>query len=120
MKIDILKIIDRGIANKERLWLKVLTSTDLTHFVVFATSYTSPDSISNFPRNTYWFNSKLVKPGDSVVLYTKSGTESETINKDGTTTHFLYWGLNNTIWNKTDDCAVLLEVDSWQTSKRGE
>lgn len=120
MKIEIVKILDRGGANKERLWLKVMANADLKYFIVFDTTYTSPNSISNLQRHAYWFKPKEVKAGDYVILYTKAGTESEQINEDGNKTYFMYWGLEKTIWNKTDDCAVLFEINSWQTSKQGE
>jgi len=120
MKIEIVKIIDRGLANKERLWLKVVANTNLQYYIVFDTTYTSPNSISNLQRHAYWFKSKEVKAGDYVVLYTKQGTPSEVVGENGTKTHFLFWGLDRTIWNDTGDCAVLFEVNSWQTSKQGE
>jgi len=117
MNIEIVNIIDRGEANKERLWLKVLSSTNLSYFIVFDTTYTSDNSISNLQRHAYWFNPKEVRGGDYVVLYTKPGKNSEEKNDDGSTTHFLYWGLDKTIWNKQGDCAVLFELKTWQTSK---
>ena len=119
MKIEIVRILDRAVANKERLWLEVIEDTDLKYFIVFDTTYTSETSISNLQRNAYWFKPKQVKAGDYVVLYTRPGTPSEQINEKGTNTHFLYWGLKNTVWNDTGDCAVLFELNSWQTSTRG-
>lgn len=119
MKIEIVQILDRAVANKERLWLKVLADTDLQYFIVFDTTYTSDTSISNLQRHAYWFAPKPVKTGDYVVLHTKEGTPSQQTNKNGTTTHYLFWGLKNTVWNDTGDCAVLFEVNFWQTSKRG-
>lgn len=117
MKIEIVNIVDRGVANKERLWLKVIATTNLNYFIVFDTTYTSQNAISNLQRHAYWFKPKEVRAGDSVVLYTKSGTPSEQKNQDGSTTHFMFWGLEKTVWNNSGDCAVLFEVNSWQTSK---
>lgn len=117
MKIEIIDVLDRGVGNKERLWLKVNGDTNLKFYIVFDTTYTSSDSISNLQRHAYWFKPKSVHAGDSVVLYTRSGTPSSQLNKDGTTSHFLFWGLEKTIWNVKEDCAVLFEVNSWQTSK---
>lgn len=116
MKMQIVRIADRGIANMERLHLRVLADTSLEFFVVFDTTYTSSDKISNLQRHAYWFRSKPVKAGDNVILYTRMGTPSEDRKADGTTTHFLFWGLDHTIWNKVGDCAVLFEVNSWATS----
>ncbi|MDD4993029.1 MAG: hypothetical protein PHR83_12430 [Paludibacter sp.] len=117
MKLEIIKIIDRGVAGKERLWLRVLAECDLSYFIVFDTVYTSQNSISNIQKNAYWFNSKKVKTGDYVILYTGRGTPSISTNNDGTINHFLYWGNDKTIWNKQGDCAVLFELNSWMTSK---
>ena len=119
MKIEIIQILDRGVANKERLWLKVLANTNLQYFIVFDTIYTAESTISNLQRHAYWFNAKEVKAGDYVVLYTGSGSPSEQRKEDGSTTHFLFWGLEKTIWNTKEGCAVLFEINSWQTSKYG-
>src|SRR5208282_4518684 len=115
MKLEITQIVDRGVINKERLWLKVLANTNLQYFVVLSTFYISENSISTFPKYAYWFLSKEVKTGDNVILYTGSGTPSTEINNMGSTNHFLYWNLEKTIWNKKEDCAVLFEVNTWQT-----
>ena len=118
MKIEIVKILDRAVGNKERLWLKVLANTNLSYFVVFDTTYASNGRISNLQRHAHWFSPKPVKTGDYVVLCTGKGIPSQQPNEIGGMTHFLYWGLENTIWNNAGDCAVLFEVNTWQTSKQ--
>lgn len=120
MKLQLIQIIDRGIPNKERLHLRVLEDANLSYYIVFATTYLSPQAISNLQRHAYWFAPKNVKAGDEVVLYTGSGSPSESkiaLGLPGRTAHFFFWGLPNTVWNVTGDCAVLLELNSWQTSK---
>jgi hypothetical protein len=117
MKIEIIQIVDRGIANKERLWLRVLGDCDLSHYIVLLTSYVSVNAISNLLRNAYWFNPKAVRSGDYVILYTGKGVTTTSKNNDGSTNHFVYWGLDKTIWNAINDCAVVTELNTWQTSK---
>ena len=116
MKVSIVKIIDRGVPEKERLHLRVLNDTNLTYYVVLATSYITPASISAGWKGAYWFHPRAVKSGDSVVLYSRAGKASETKNKDGTTTHFLFWGAKTPLWNVTGKCAVVMEVSGWLTS----
>jgi hypothetical protein len=116
MKVQIVRIADRGIANKERLHLKVLVDTDLSFFVVFSTIYNNPSAISNTPQNVYWFPSTAVKAGDQVVLYSGFGQNKAEPASNGSMNHFFYWGQKNTQWNKYGECAVLFEVNSWQTS----
>jgi hypothetical protein len=84
--------------------------------VVFNTTYTEMKAISNNPRNVYWFPSLYVKPGDLVVLYSGFGRNRSFRAPDGTMNHFFHWGQKNTLWNSFGDCAVLLEIESWQTS----
>ena len=79
--------------------------------------YLNPNAISSDVKNTHSFRPYKVKSGDYIVLYTRKGTSSTTKNNDGSTTHFLFWGLDKTIWNKPTDCAVVFELNTWQTSK---
>lgn len=119
MRLEIINIYDRGIKSKELIWIKVLADTDLVNYIIFDTEYLDPNAISEAPKNTYWFQSKFVKAGDYVILYTGTGTPSESKNNDGSTNHFLYWGNRSTLWHKKTDCAVLFEINSWQTSLMG-
>ncbi len=115
MKLQIVRIVDRGIANKERIQLTVLADTNLNYYVVFDTAYNTPNSISRFPKHVFWFPSLAVKAGDQVVLYTGFG-QQKSEPALGRTNHLFYWEQKNTLFNKTGDCAVLLEITSWQTS----
>src|SRR5262245_45754753 len=118
MKLEIVGIIDRRDRQNERLWLKAIADLNLAYYVVFDSTYTSTTSISNKMRHAYWFASQQIRAGDHVVLYTRQGNASQSRNADGTTSHFLFWGAENTVWNNTGDCAVLFEVNTWQTSKQ--
>lgn len=116
MKVEIVRIVDRGIANKERLHMKVLADTNLTYYAIFSTEYATPTSVSSRPKLAFWFADMPVKAGDQVVLYTGSGQQKSERNSSGFTNHFFYWGQQITLWNKRGDCAVLLEISSWQTT----
>lgn len=118
MTIKIVGILDRGVANRERLHLSVLADTNLNYYVVFNTSYTVDKStITAIPKNAYWFTDQPVKAGDAVILYTGPGETVVKNRSDGRRNHFLHWGLKNTIWNAAGDCAVVLEVSAWETSR---
>jgi len=116
MKVEIINILDRGIEQQERLMLRVLGDTDLSHYVIFDTVYISGNSISSSPKNVYWFAPKKVKTGDYIILYAGTGTPTQSLNADGTTNYLIYWGLNKTIWNNKEDCAVVLEINTWNTT----
>jgi hypothetical protein len=117
MKLKIFGIIERGVWTQERLQLSVLADANLNYYAIFDTMYVG-DGISSKPKNVYWFTNYWVKAGDIVVLYTGPGVFSTNKRPDGGTNHFFYWGRSATLWNNPSGCAVLLEVNTWETSPR--
>jgi hypothetical protein len=116
MKLEIVQILDRGKPADERLHLRALTDCDLKYFLVFATKYSNPTAVLTNPKFVHWFKTKPIKAGDTVVLYTKNGVASETLNPSGVTSHFLFWGLNSPIWIAPEDCAIVMEINTWATT----
>ncbi len=90
--------------------LKALNAGNLSNYIILDSTYLPDGKLSNKARHVYWFKSKIVNANDTVVLYTKKGQPSETKNTNGTTYHFLYWGLDSSIWNNTGDSATLVEI----------
>jgi hypothetical protein len=116
MNLSILRIVDRGIRNKERLHLSVLADGNLTYYGIFDTEYSGRDAIITPPKRAYWFADYPVKAGDHVILYTKRGTSIKKDRSDGFANHFFYWNLDKTLWGNPQSCAVLLEIADWETS----
>jgi len=114
MNITIRGVRDNGTLSDERLVLVVEEDLDIGEYCVADTTYIKEGTVSNKLRHFYWFPDKSIKKGDLVVLYTKSGKYSYRENKDGTKSHFFYWGLDNTVWNADGDCAVVFEIFSWK------
>src|SRR5437867_1188678 len=96
--LQIVGITDAGVAYRERLHLRVTMNMNLGFAVVLDTQYLSPAAIAAGSHRAFWFPMKDVKGGDNVILYTGPGTSSETRNSDGSTNHFFYWGIPETIW----------------------
>lgn len=108
----------KGDINNECVWLSVVEDIpDLSFYLLCDTTYTDDNYISNELRHMYWFPAKPVKKGDWVRLFTKSGENSSSLNNQGTTTHFFYWNLGSTIWNKAGDAAVVFSVNNWRTTR---
>jgi hypothetical protein len=117
MNVEIIGIQNRGNPGTEHLQLRVLGFTDLQYFIVFDTTYLGPSAISNKQRHAFWFSPQQVQPGDNILLITGPGVDTKFPNGLGGTTYVYHWGLLRTVWNNTGDCAVLFEVNTWQTSK---
>ena len=114
MNIRIQTVADKGVLEKERLILRVLSDTDVGEYVLFRAGYRD-GSVTTGVRNTLWFPDKAVSKGDLVVVYTKSGRENERRKDDGLMLHFFYWGLNEAIWNSDDHAPVILQVQVWES-----
>jgi hypothetical protein len=117
MRIQLLGIADKGIPNLERLHMAVIAPTNLVNYAVFDTEKTQGGKgVIPTPKNTYWFTSCDVKPGDQIVLYTKRGMPSKEARTDGYTNHFYYWNKDRTLWHGPNACAVLIEINYWVTA----
>ncbi len=116
MRLKIIQIMDRGVPGKECLHIAVQLPVDLHFYAVFDTARIGGGLISQFPAHTYWFQQQAVQPGDNVILYTGPGPHSFNKRADGGTNYFFYWGLDSTIWHEPSSCAVVLEVNKWETS----
>lgn len=112
MDVKLLKIKDKSDLRNERVVISVLRDCNIGEYILFDTTY-SDYQISNKLRHTYWFPDKKVQQGDKVILYTKEGEIKEKNNESGNTSHFFYWELNETVWNKNEDCAVLVNIKDY-------
>ena len=117
MKLQIVRVADRGVPSQERLHLSVVVDTTLSFYVVLKSTIVGVESVASGNLLAYWFPTIQVKAGDTVVVYTGGGTNTNSRDTVGHTTHFLYWGLNHTIWNNPADCAVIVEGTEWSTGK---
>jgi len=114
MKLQIKKIIDFGTYESEKVLMDVCENTELYYYILRDTTYIG-NFISNKWVHSYHFAKQVVKAGDKVVLYTKSGTNSTKDLGNGKTEYIFYWGLKNSIWNNEGDAAVLYQVSAWHT-----
>jgi len=117
MDIQILKVVDYGTHDSERVILKALAACNLQYYLLTDTTYTDASHISNKLRHMYWFYNQDVKKEDEIFLYTKTGTSKQEALTNGATRFTYYWGLGNSVWNNTGDAALLFQVTSWDTTK---
>lgn len=114
MKLDPLKVEDRGDIERERLVFRAREDVDVGRYAIFKceNSETKGRVLSaNIPA-VYWFPDKTIKAGDFVVVYSKAGARSEKKGDNGNMTYFYYWGFESAQWNK-NYTPVLLEANTW-------
>lgn len=117
MDIRITGIHGHGAAPKEYVAMRVDADCDVGDYILADTTYIEPDQISNELRHMFWFPNKQVEAGDTIILRTGTGTNTEEAMDDGSTKHRFYWGLKSAVWNDTGDTAVLIKVEEWAFRK---
>jgi len=115
MSIEINGVLGDDHIDTERLILKVVEDDNLTNYAVVDSQSTMFGRIPKKDRHIFWFPSREVKKGDTVVLYTKRGKPGF-LDKDETR-HVFYWNLDKGIWTSKNDSAILIRIMSWVSKK---
>ena len=117
MNLKIISVHNHGDFDKEYVLLKAQEDCDVGRFILADSTYTEDGKVSNKVRHTFWFPDKKIKKGELVSVWTCSGTSGKRETDSGTPIHRFYWGLKTAVWNNDGDCAVLLDVNTWQFFK---
>lgn len=113
MNLTFRRIRDAGTLAHERIVFRAIKAADLGDYAIFRAS-AKDNSVYAQLSNAFWFPDQDVKPDDLVVVYTKAGKQGRKENKDGSSSHFFYWGLDEVLWDTANFAPVLLEIASWQ------
>lgn len=106
--LQLVEVREAG-TSTERVFMHALEDLNLSNYIVTDTTYRADGVPSNKLRHVYEFEARSVKKGEYVSLYSKAGTYAlgETTGTPPSPVHKIYWGLKETIWNKTGDRAHL-------------
>lgn len=117
MELKLISIADKNDIANERIGIKVLKDCDLKNYLLFKTYFTEK-GFFNESDNAYWFTPRKVMAGDKVVIYSKVGNVKTKDNTDGSTTHFIYWGLSSPVFTSEKQGVVLAKIDDWSLSNK--
>jgi len=112
MNLELRSIISPGDLANERLTLRALIDLDLGDYLVAQTGYVD-ESPTTALNHSVWFPFKFVQKGDLVVIYTKTGSNSERVLDKGNKAHFFYLDLRQPIWGDANKAALVLDAPSW-------
>jgi hypothetical protein len=99
--------------------LRVTSAADIGEFLLLR-SAADEGEVTTTITQVFWFPDRPVRSGDLVVLYTKSGAEKQRTNKNGSTSHFFYWGNPAPLWDKSEHVAVIAHLDEWNSTLAGD
>jgi hypothetical protein len=111
--MNIQRIRDSGDPAKERIVLKVNSETNVGDFAIFRAKSRGGKVFADI-TDAFWFPDFQAKEGDLVIVYTKAGKTGKKDNKDGSTSHFVYWGKRTPLWNDDSFAPVLVEIATWE------
>lgn len=114
MKLELRSIVDPGNLAKERITLRATSDLDLGDYLFAQSGYANGSPTIEF-FHTYWFQFKLIKKGDLVVIYTKEGIDRENTLKNQRKAHFYYFDLSAPIWDDPNKAAVILYAPTWES-----
>jgi predicted Mrr-cat superfamily restriction endonuclease len=119
--IELISIKDQGNLTRERVVFRVVASGDIGSMIVLCAATRLREGatrLQNVVHHCYWFLDKKVEVGDLVILYTKDERSNYKIksSEDGKNSHFFYWKLKETIWDKDFRSAVVGKFSGWKSS----
>jgi hypothetical protein len=112
IELNIKAVREEGNLMRERVVFQVTFPCDIGSYVVLKARVIN-NNVSNTVINAFWFPDKRVNPGDTIVLYTKSGFNKEKVNSNGTISHFFYWNLNIPNWREDGIAVLLMKASEW-------
>lgn len=113
MNLTLRRIRDSGELDGERIVLLAAKDIDLGDYAIFRAPAKDNDVYSKI-THAFWFPDQRVKADDLIVLYTKSGKQGRKENKDGSSSHFFYWSVDDVLWHTNKFAPVVLEIASWK------
>ena len=94
---------------REQVVIEVCHDCDLSNYVLYQIVRNEED-LPNYGRCHFLtFDEIELFEGDSVKVMTCRGRDSEEKDRNGHTTHILYWNLPSTIWNEGENEVMIME-----------
>ena len=104
-ELRLVTILERGVANKECISIRVNQYTRLGQFGIMIGRY-SENGTFPFTDNLFWFGHNQVKPDDWIFIYTGSGPPRQSKDK-GSDIYTVFWGKQNKTFAENQIVSLL-------------
>ena len=117
MTLELRRIADRGDPQRERVVLRATADVQIGNYATFRCRVgVEGDPLSGPVLDAYWFESRRVKLGDFVILYSKAGVKSQKKGERGSTSYFYYWNAKAPLWT-VGTVPVLVDTPTWEVGE---
>lgn len=103
-------IAARGLANQERIVLRVNMETYTANIGLMLAYRQSDGALVPLRDRMYWLGAGTVRAGSIINIYTGSGEQTAFDNGNGTSTYNLFWGLPYVAFDVPQVEAVLFRL----------
>lgn len=111
-ELEIVMVADAGIANKERIIIKVHDYVDLSNYVLIVGMPVGDHQILPLRDHFFWFGKEVVGPQYTIFLYTGPGTRlATTVQGTNEPALVLYWGKPTTLFHSRILSPAILSLE---------
>ncbi|MDY4374014.1 hypothetical protein [Pectobacterium carotovorum] len=118
MKFKINWLKEPGNIEKERVVIEILEDGNAGDLIVTSTVQQGENEISSKIKNPYWIPDQDVEKGDLIIIYTKKGRKSNRTNSDNSSSYFFYIGMDEPLYNESNETAVVFDISDWELARR--
>ena len=112
-EITILDVIDRGVANMERIALRINAGVNMGQYGLLIGVRSQDGAAWPLADNFYWFGEGLVVPGDCIFVYTGPGQpRKEKLPNVEQHIYSVHWGRKNTVFVNKNLAPILFRMDA--------
>ena len=109
MNLELIGIKDLD-TDKERIELIAIGNDNASNYVLVFPSDHENIAVANKSRHAFWFPNQSFKKGDTIRVFTKSGTTSSFMMADKSRRYTFYWGVGSVYRSENRTHPKLLRI----------
>lgn len=118
MDLEIVRIKAPG-TEDERILMRAVNNCNLGDYLVYDETFDDEGNPSNLMPHMLRFDNLYLEKGEHVSLRTQGNPHRDhkgTLKNSETVCYYLYWGLDETIFNQEGDTIHLIQIDDEEES----
>ena len=115
--LELTGVLDRGVANAERVVIRVRATTEMAQYCLVA-GWSPPGAARPtgipFNDNFFWFGDGTVNPGDTIFVFTGLGQPRRTtVAGTQDVAYVVHWGRTTTLFANSNITPLLIRISEF-------